>query len=210
MGRPTNRIRPPAASTRLISSLRVTAERIRVVQVAPADSGAPPQARALSTSLTGPSRKPEEHATTSGSTTHRSTIRKIRPDQLERPALPLRYSDTRHARPPPIARAAYKHANARQAAPRRTLSLTIASQTIASSPDGSETSSTASSACCTPAATVGSGWRFRASSTVTSSSSPCNNTLGHSAAHARSTRVPRVPRWRCTTRVRREYPWSRP
>jgi hypothetical protein len=96
MGRLTNRIRPPAASTRLISSLRVTAERIRVVQVAPADSGAPPyQAHALPTSLTGPSRKPGEHATASSSTTHRSTIRKIRPDQLGRPALPLPYTLTR-------------------------------------------------------------------------------------------------------------------
>jgi hypothetical protein len=64
------------------------------------------------------------------------------------------------------------------AAPRRALSLTIASQTIASSPDGSESSSAASSACGTPAATVGGGgFRFRASSTVTSSSSPCNKTL---------------------------------
>jgi hypothetical protein len=49
------------------------------------------------------------------------------------------------------------------AALRRTLSITIASQTIASSPDGSVTSSAASSACGTPAATVGGGWRFRAS-----------------------------------------------
>ncbi len=52
------------------------------------------------------------------------------------------------------------------AAPRRTLSFTIASQTIASSPDGSETSSAASSACGAPAATVGGGCRFRASSTL--------------------------------------------
>ncbi len=59
---------------------------------------------------------------------------------------------------------------------RRTLSLTIASQTIASSPDGSEISSAASSACGPPAATGGGGGRFRASSTVTSSSSPCNHT----------------------------------
>ncbi len=58
--------------------------------------------------------------------------------------------------------------------PRRTLSVTIASQTIASSPDGSETSSAAKFACGPPAATV--GCRFRASSTVTSSSSPCNDT----------------------------------
>jgi hypothetical protein len=61
-----------------------------------------------------------------------------------------------------------------QAAPRRTLSFTIASQTIASSPDGSVISSAASSACGPPEATVGCGCRFRASSTVTSSSSPCN------------------------------------
>ncbi len=33
-------------------------------------------------------------------------------------------------------------------------------------------------------ATAGGGCRFRASSTVTSSSGPCNLTLGHSAAHA--------------------------
>jgi hypothetical protein len=65
---------------------------------------------------------------------------------------------------------------------RHTLSFTIASQTIASSPDGSETSSAASSACGTPAATAKGGWRFRASSTVTSSSSPCTHTFGHSAA----------------------------
>jgi hypothetical protein len=71
-----------------------------------------------------------------------------------------------------------------QSAPRRTLSFTIASQTIASSPDGSESSSAASSACGTPAAAVGGGRRFRASSTVTSSSNPCNHTFGHSAACA--------------------------
>jgi hypothetical protein len=66
------------------------------------------------------------------------------------------------------------------------LSFTIASQTIASSPDGSEMSSTAKSACDTPAATVGGGGcRFRASSTVTSSSSPCDNTSGHSRMRAR-------------------------
>jgi hypothetical protein len=64
-----------------------------------------------------------------------------------------------------------------QAAPRRTLSLTIASQTIASSPDGSVSSFAASSACGTPAAAVGGGCRFRASSTVTSSSSPCNQRI---------------------------------
>jgi hypothetical protein len=68
--------------------------------------------------------------------------------------------------------------------PRRTLSFTIASQTIASSPDGSVSSSAASSACGTPAATAGGGCRFRASSTVTSSSSPCTHTLGHSATRA--------------------------
>jgi hypothetical protein len=62
--------------------------------------------------------------------------------------------------------------------------LTIASQTIASSPDSSEISSAASSACGTPAATVAGGCRFRASSTVTSSSSPCTDTFGHSAARA--------------------------
>jgi len=84
-------------------------------------------------------------------------------------------------RPSPIAHAAYPRA---QAAARRTLSFTIASQTIASSPDGSEISRAASSACGTPAATVGGGCRFRASSTVTSSSSPCNNPFGHS--HTRS------------------------
>jgi hypothetical protein len=33
-------------------------------------------------------------------------------------------------------------------------------------------------------ATVSGGCRFRASNTVTSSSSPCNHTFGHSAAHA--------------------------
>ena len=64
-----------------------------------------------------------------------------------------------------------------QATPRRTLSFTIASQTIVSSPDGSETSSAASSACGIPAATAGGGCQFRASSTVASSSSPYNNTL---------------------------------
>ena len=74
------------------------------------------------------------------------------------------------------------------AAPRRTLSFTIASQTIASSPYGSEISSAASSACGTPAATVGAGCRFRASSTVTSSSSPCNHTFGHSRSGARAGR----------------------
>jgi hypothetical protein len=74
--------------------------------------------------------------------------------------------------------------HARTQPPRRTLSFTIASQTIASSPDGSEISSAASSACGTPAATVGGCCRFRASSTVTSSSSPCNDTLCHSAASA--------------------------
>ena len=62
---------------------------------------------------------------------------------------------------------------------RDTLSATIASQTIASSPDGSVISSAARSACGTPAVTVGGGCRFRASSTVTSSSSPCSK-LGHS------------------------------
>jgi hypothetical protein len=72
-----------------------------------------------------------------------------------------------------------------QATPRRTLSVTIASQTIASSPDGSEISSAASSACGTPAATVGGGCRFRASSTVTSCSSPCNNAFGHSRSRAK-------------------------
>jgi hypothetical protein len=66
------------------------------------------------------------------------------------------------------------HERTHKQPPRRTLSFTIASQTIASSPDGSETSSAASSACGAPAATVGGGCRFRASSTVTSSSSPCN------------------------------------
>ena len=66
---------------------------------------------------------------------------------------------------------------------RRALSFTIASQTIASTPDGSVSSSAARSACGTPAATVGGG-RFRASSTVTRSSSPCNDTFGHSAARA--------------------------
>ena len=69
------------------------------------------------------------------------------------------------------------------------MSFTIASQTIASSPDGSETSSAASSACGAPAATVGGGCRFRASSTVTSSSSPCNNTSGHSRTRARAGRA---------------------
>jgi len=68
--------------------------------------------------------------------------------------------------------------------PRRTLSFTIASQTIASSPDGSEISSSRKSACDTPAATVGGGCRFRASSTVTSSSSPCNNPFGRSRTRA--------------------------
>jgi hypothetical protein len=112
------------------------------------------------------------------------------------------------------------------AATRRTLSFTIASQTIASSPDGSVISSAASCACGPPAATVGCGWRFRASSTVTSSSSPCDNAFGHPAAHARSTRVcpgggipleyaastPGVAlnRLFSATRVRREYPWSSP
>ena len=57
---------------------------------------------------------------------------------------------------------------------RLTLSATIASQTIESSPDGSEISSAAKG---TPAATVG---RLCASSTATSSSNPCNDTLGHS------------------------------
>jgi hypothetical protein len=74
-------------------------------------------------------------------------------------------------RPSPIDQAAQTQA---QAAPRRTLSLTIASQTIASSPDGSESNSAANCTCGAPAANVGSGWRFRASSTVTSSSSPCD------------------------------------
>jgi hypothetical protein len=110
------------------------------------------------------------------------------------------------------------HARERtQAGPRRTLSFTIASHTIASSPDGSVTSSAASSACGTPAAAVGGGCRFRASSTVTSSSSPCNHAFGHSAARAlepagergkalchSSLRV--VP-WRYGRRVS-EHPWS--
>jgi hypothetical protein len=61
----------------------------------------------------------------------------------------------------------------------------MASQTIASSPDGSESNSSASFACGTLAVTVGGGCRFRASSTVTSSSSPCNSAFGHSAAHTR-------------------------
>ncbi len=68
------------------------------------------------------------------------------------------------------------------------MSFTIASQTIASSPDGSEISSAANAACGTPAAPVGGGCRFRASSTVTSSSSPCNHAFGHAAALARSSR----------------------
>jgi hypothetical protein len=55
------------------------------------------------------------------------------------------------------------------------LSFTIASQTIASSPDGSVISSAANSACGIPAATFGGGCRFRASSTVTSSSRSCSN-----------------------------------
>ncbi len=88
-------------------------------------------------------------------------------------------------RPSPIAHAAYPRT---QSAPRRTLSFTIASHTIASSPDGSEISSAASSARGTPAATVGGGCRLRASSTVTSSSSPCTDTFGHYATHARSSR----------------------
>jgi hypothetical protein len=113
--------------------------------------------------------------------------------------------------------------------PRRTLSFTIALQTIVSSPDGSVISSAASSACGTPAATAGGGCRFRASSTVTSSSSPCNATFGHSAARAHSSRqnsegrralptagehsslctVPMaVYRGYYTPRVCREYPWS--
>jgi hypothetical protein len=78
-----------------------------------------------------------------------------------------------------------KHA---QAAQRRALSFTIASQTFASSPDGSVNSSAASSACGPPAATVGSGCRFRASSTVTSSSSPCKHTFGQSRARSSGTR----------------------
>jgi hypothetical protein len=78
------------------------------------------------------------------------------------------------------------HTHKQPPAPRRTLSFTIASQTIASSPDGSEISSAASCAFGTPAAAVGGGCLFRASSTVTSNSSPCNNAFGHSAAHARS------------------------
>jgi hypothetical protein len=44
-------------------------------------------------------------------------------------------------------------AHARTHSPRRTLSFTIASQTIASKPDGSVSNSTASSACGTPAVT---------------------------------------------------------
>ena len=109
------------------------------------------------------------------------------------------------------------------AAPRGTLSFTIASQTFASSPDGSVSSSAANSACSTPAAAVGDGCRFRASSTVTSSSSPCNQhirSFGHS--HTRSSRqesegwraLPsathsslRVVPWRYTRRVS-EHPWS--
>ena len=67
----------------------------------------------------------------------------------------------------------------RRAAPGLTLSATIASQTIESSPDGSEISSAANLKG-TPAATAGCGRRFRASSTVASSSNPCNDTLGHS------------------------------
>jgi hypothetical protein len=55
---------------------------------------------------------------------------------------------------------------------RRTLSVKIASHTIASSPDGREISSAAKFACGTPAATVVGGGRFRESSTVTSSPSP--------------------------------------
>ena len=58
------------------------------------------------------------------------------------------------------------------------MSLTIAAQTIASSPDGSETNSAAKS---TLGQGGGGGCRFRASSTVTSSSSPCNHTLVHFA-----------------------------
>ena len=62
----------------------------------------------------------------------------------------------------------------RRAAPGLTLSATIASQTFESTPDGSKISSAANGA---PATTVG---RFRATSTATSSSNPCNDTLGHS------------------------------
>ena len=87
-------------------------------------------------------------------------------------------------RPPPIAHALPARARA-HAAPRRTLSFTIASQTIASSPDGSVISSAARF---TPVAAVGGGWRFRASSTVTSSSSPCNDTSGHLRTRPRASR----------------------
>ena len=65
----------------------------------------------------------------------------------------------------------------RRTDPRLTLSATIASQTFSSVPDGSDISSDAKG---TPAATAGCGRRFRASSTVSSSSSPCSVTVGHS------------------------------
>ena len=92
----------------------------------------------------------------------------------------------------------YTHAHAHMpAGPRRTLSFAIASQTIASSPDGSEISSAAKSACGTPAATVGGGCRFRASSPVTSSCSPYNNTHGHIERKARSADGGRALRTTC-------------
>ena len=104
---------------------------------------------------------------------------RIHADNPERPALPLiLVTGAVHVpgprRPSSIANAAARtHAHAAQ---RRTLSFTIASQTIASSPDGSVMSSSASWSCGTPAATVGGGCRFRASSTVTSRSRSCTNT----------------------------------
>jgi hypothetical protein len=166
-----------------------------------------------------PHRKPEECSTTRSSTTS------TQPDHPYRQALPISHSERRCecVRTLSALSDGQRSPNTRMHTQpsRRTLSFTIASQTFASSPDGSVSNSAASSACGTPAATGGAGCRFRASSTVTSSSSPCNHAFGHSAVLARSsgrrTRGRRalptaahsslraVPRWHAP-RVRCENP----
>ena len=93
---------------------------------------------------------------------------RIHADDPERRALPLILGQApcmRRDLVGPLPSPMQPHERTHTQLPRRTLSFTIASQTIASSPDGSVISSAASSACGTPAATVGGGCRFRASRT---------------------------------------------